>query len=305
MSYQARVFKVFIASPSDVTREREIVRSVLSQWNAINAEKQRLVLLPVGWETHGAPDSRSSAQTYINEYVLDRCDILIGVFWTRIGYPTKHHESGTVEEIKRHISNRKIAMLYFSNKPIPSNADLSQVSQVRELKNEFKSKSFYNEFDSEDDLQRRLYDHIQIKINEGAFRPFFDSDILATIKDDQELANRIQEYFPLVARNLLSTIVDEKRSDVVWDAILNKLTQSPADLRDSLLFLSRRSAFRHPVFSKGYKMLANCSQADFGVFLSDLYLINRYEFNDIFSQGLMKEGPFTEKMSEIILRDEG
>lgn len=48
MSYQAKVYKVFIASPSDVEAERNVVRLVLSKWNDINSESQGIVLLPVG-----------------------------------------------------------------------------------------------------------------------------------------------------------------------------------------------------------------------------------------------------------------
>lgn len=62
MSYNAKVYKVFIASPDDVHNEREIVRSVIMRWNAINAESKKIVLLPVGWETHAAPETRKSAQ---------------------------------------------------------------------------------------------------------------------------------------------------------------------------------------------------------------------------------------------------
>ena len=50
MSYYARIFKVMIASPSDVTRERNIIRKVLYEWNAINSDSRKIVLLPVGWE---------------------------------------------------------------------------------------------------------------------------------------------------------------------------------------------------------------------------------------------------------------
>ena len=48
MSYKVRAFKVFIASPSDVLQEREIVRSVISRWNSINSEREKIVLIPIG-----------------------------------------------------------------------------------------------------------------------------------------------------------------------------------------------------------------------------------------------------------------
>lgn len=149
MSYNAKVYKVFIASPNDVTIERNVIRSVLARWNAINSESQKTVLLPVGWDTHAAPESGKEPQQYINEHLLDKCDILIGVFWSRVGNPTKKYESGTIEEISRHIQERKLAMLYFSQKPYPQDAD----------------------------LEKKLYNHLEIKMTENKFRPTFDSDI--------------------------------------------------------------------------------------------------------------------------------
>lgn len=41
MSYSAVVYKVMIASPSDVSAERSIIREVLSEWNVVNADVRR------------------------------------------------------------------------------------------------------------------------------------------------------------------------------------------------------------------------------------------------------------------------
>ncbi len=304
MSYHAKVYKVFIASPDDVRKEREIVRSVLMRWNAIHAEDQQMVLLPVGWEIHAAPQMGMAAQEYINEEILDKCDILIGVFWTRIGSPTRKFGSGTIEEISRHVGARKLAMLYFSQKEIPFDADLTQVQKVRELKDQYKDHSLYGEFKDEKDLEIKLYNHIQIKMLEGKFRPTFDSDNLAKIQDDKELVKQIEGHFPLVSKNLVKIILDESRSDEVWQAIVRKLSKSPADLRDTLLYLAKRGAFRHKVFMWGYPALAKCSQADFGNFISELYSINRYEFYDIYGQGLLPDSPFARRLDMLIQKEE-
>ena len=77
MSYKARVFKVFVASPSDVTHERNIVYNAIFHWNAINAEDKKIVLLPIGWDISGAPEAGRPAQDYINIDLLDKCDVLI------------------------------------------------------------------------------------------------------------------------------------------------------------------------------------------------------------------------------------
>lgn len=304
MSYNAKIYKVFIASPDDVKEEREIVRSVIMRWNAINAESKHIVLLPVGWETHAAPGTGKSAQEYINEEVLDKCDILIGIFWTKLGSPTKIAKSGTVEEIQRHIGERKLAMIYFSTKEIPSNVDLKQLKMVRDFKKEIRDKSLYGEFSNVYDLESKLYNHLEIKISEGKFRSTWDSDILTKIKDDDELVLQINDHFPLVSRNLLQNIIDEDRTDKVWIAIVQKLSKSPADLRESLIFMAKRGAFRHKAYEVGYKSLAQCSQADFGNFMNTLYSINKYEFDYIFNQGLLEDSLFTRKLLELIKKNE-
>nr|WP_256377869.1 DUF4062 domain-containing protein [Synechococcus sp. PCC 7502] len=96
-----------MASPRDVTDERKIVREEIARWNSIHAESKAIVLLPTDWETDATPNSGVSAQTAINRQLVDSCDLLIGIFWTRIGTPTLDAESGTIEEIERSTANGK------------------------------------------------------------------------------------------------------------------------------------------------------------------------------------------------------
>ena len=70
MPYQATVYRVFIASPSDVTDEREIVTKVIDDWNAINSVKNSIVLLPIRWETHSYPQTGLHPQKIINKQIL-------------------------------------------------------------------------------------------------------------------------------------------------------------------------------------------------------------------------------------------
>lgn len=115
MSYNAKVFNVMIASPGDVASERSIIRRLHHEWNAVHAATRNIVLLPIGWESHSLPERGSAPQEIINNQILDKCDFLVGVFWTRIGTPTAEYSSGTVEEIEKHIESGKPAMLYFSS----------------------------------------------------------------------------------------------------------------------------------------------------------------------------------------------
>lgn len=88
MAYDAKVLDVMIASPSDVTTEHRVIREVLDEWNIVNARERRLVLLPCSWESHAAPLMGDRPQAIINRQVLKHADLLIAVFWTRLGSPT-------------------------------------------------------------------------------------------------------------------------------------------------------------------------------------------------------------------------
>ena len=117
MPYQATVIPIMIASPGDVYEEREVIREVVHNWNYINSTRTKVILIPAGWKTHTAPELGTRPQELINSRILRDCDLLIGVFWTRLGTPTGKSESGTVEEIEEHIKAGKPAMIYFSSKP--------------------------------------------------------------------------------------------------------------------------------------------------------------------------------------------
>jgi hypothetical protein len=170
MSYTATAYKVMIASPSDVVAERNVIREVLHEWNAVNSEKRQMVLLPVGWETHTSPEMGSAPQTIINDQILLTCDLLVGVFWTRVGTPTDKYMSGSVEEIEEHIRASKIAMLYFSSSPVmPDSIDPDQYTKLKEFKESCKSRGLFEPYSDIGDFKEKFYRHIQLKINQHEY----------------------------------------------------------------------------------------------------------------------------------------
>lgn len=167
MSYSAFTFNVMIASPGDVASERAIVRDVVYEWNAVNSNARKIVLLPIGWESHSSPEMGASAQAIINDQVLNKCDLLIGVFWTRIGTATDDYLSGTVEEIEKHIEAGKPAMLYFSSQPVAMDTvDLDQVAKLKSFKESCRQRALYESYDSHSDFKTKFYRHLQLKVNE-------------------------------------------------------------------------------------------------------------------------------------------
>lgn len=149
MPYEARVLKVMIASPGDVSAERQTVRDVLTEWNHIHSEDRGLVLMPIGWETHSSPTMGDRPQAIINKQILSNCDLLVAVFWTRIGSPTGVAVSGTVEEIQEHLNAGKPAMIYFSAAPVrPDSVDEIQYAALKEFKKECFKKGLVESYDT-------------------------------------------------------------------------------------------------------------------------------------------------------------
>jgi hypothetical protein len=77
------------------------------------------------------PRSGVRPQAAINDELVRISDILVGMFWTKLGTHTGVAESGTVEEIDQFVAAAKPAMLYFSRRPIDPNA--INVRQQRRL----------------------------------------------------------------------------------------------------------------------------------------------------------------------------
>ncbi|MFE8712563.1 MULTISPECIES: hypothetical protein [Aeromonas] len=163
MPYSATVFNVLIASPSDVPNERQAIAESLHEWNALHSEDTGKVLLPVMWESHSAPSMGDRPQGIINELVVKSCDMLIGAFWTRIGSPTGIENSGTVEEIKWFLKQKKPVMLYYSDAPVqPSKIDNSQLEKLEEFKTSIRNQGIQESYSTVEELKTKLSRHLTI-----------------------------------------------------------------------------------------------------------------------------------------------
>jgi hypothetical protein len=113
MPTRSLTYRVLVASPSDLAEERQAATEVVYEWNAQHAAAESVVLLPV----------------------VRGSDILIGMFWTKLGTNTGVAESGTLEEIDQFVATKKPALLYFSSRPIdPNKIDIKQHRKLRAFK---------------------------------------------------------------------------------------------------------------------------------------------------------------------------
>ncbi|WP_394424429.1 hypothetical protein [Vreelandella stevensii] len=122
--------------------------------------------MPCGWETHSAPLLGGRAQGVINEQVVHGCDMLVGVFWTRLGSPTGASESGTVEEIEWFIQNQRPVMLYFSSQQVDiGSLDVDQLSSLRAFQKKMQKVGLTGSYRDINDFKEQLASQISINVN--------------------------------------------------------------------------------------------------------------------------------------------
>jgi hypothetical protein len=170
VSYTATVIPIMIASPGDVADEREITRQVIHDWNDMNSQRSKVMLSAVGWDSHSSPELGTRPQELINKRVLQDCDLLIGIFWTRLGTPTGKAQSGTVEEIEEHVAAGKPAMIYFSSKPVSlESVELEQYRKVKAVRSEWQQRGLVETYDDLEQFRRKLTKQLQLCLNKNEY----------------------------------------------------------------------------------------------------------------------------------------
>jgi hypothetical protein len=154
---RSETYRVLIASPSDLAEERQAATEVVYEWNAQHATAECIVLLPIKWETHAMPQSGVRPQAAINRQLVRGSDILIGMFWTKLGTNTGAAESGSVEEIDQFVATSRPSLLYFSRRPIdPNKIDLTQHKKLRSFKAATFKKALVGTFGTMAELRETL-----------------------------------------------------------------------------------------------------------------------------------------------------
>ena len=189
MAYQATVLNVMIASPSDVADERQLVRDAIYEWNAIHSKQFGVMLNPIGWEHNVAPQMGGRPQEIINKNILNDSDILIGIFWTRLGSPTGEFASGTVEEISRHCDKNKLASIYISKRSYPDNIDLQQLQLLRDQTQLWLNDGLLEFYDDRYSFKQKIKDHLSLQIQNNANLKELIRPIQSSPKNNTFLSN--------------------------------------------------------------------------------------------------------------------
>jgi hypothetical protein len=221
MAFNATVYRIFIASPSDVEKERKEICQIIYDWNITNGNQNGVILEPVRYQSHSIPEMGDRAQALINKQLLDESDLLIGIFWTRLGTPTGDFESGSQEEVEKFRIEKKPVMLYFSDAPIPPSMlekNRSQYKKLMEYKKTCEQNAIIHPYKRVSDLKKLFSAHLNLAIS---------------------------KYFP----KTISTNKDTIKTNFLWNG--SDIDEFILKEKELLIFLKDG----YTIFSKKYNLL--------------------------------------------------
>jgi hypothetical protein len=160
---------VVIASPGDTSEERAAVRDQINDWNINNGRRANIALLPWLYERSAVPSLGGRPQSIINAQAVDRSDVVVAFFDSRLGTETGVDVSGTAEEIRRAHKLGKPVHVYFSNEPIPRNADLDQQAALRAFRDELEAEGLLGDYDDPADLAGQVIRALEHDIDEAGW----------------------------------------------------------------------------------------------------------------------------------------
>jgi len=99
--YSASAYSVLISAPGDVRDEDlHAATEAVNRWSNIYGRRMAVAAVPAHWRHHSAAEHGIRPQASLNSQLVDSADIVIALFWHRLGTATGEAESGTAEEIK-------------------------------------------------------------------------------------------------------------------------------------------------------------------------------------------------------------
>ena len=138
------VCRLMISCPSDVKTEIEIINRVVDNINDSIGFSMNIFVKTLYWSKNVMPEAGEYPQSIINKQILDKSDAIIAIFGNRIGSPTQHYESGTIEEIELMIQKGKQVFVYFSDKPVrKSEIDMEAETKIQAFKEKYKDRGIY------------------------------------------------------------------------------------------------------------------------------------------------------------------
>jgi hypothetical protein len=166
--YSATTYRLLISAPGDISeQDLRIVTETIGRWNASYGQEFGAVVVPVHWEMNSAAEHGERPQASLNAQLVESADILIALFWHRLGSDTGEAESGTVEEIEEADEHGAYVAILRCTRDYPQDSmDPGQVERVQEFFGRMRPKSLMLDYDND----RVLAQHVEAIVNRAISR---------------------------------------------------------------------------------------------------------------------------------------
>lgn len=157
MPFSAQVYPLLLSSPSDVAADVELAFGAVHRWNVMYGKEFGSNVLPLHWSTHAAAEFGVRPQESLNKQLVEQADIVIALFWHRLGTDTGKAESGTVEEIEEaNERGANVAILRCVRAIPPDDVDHNQMKRLDEYLKKIRDKALILDYGDDDSLRQRV-----------------------------------------------------------------------------------------------------------------------------------------------------
>jgi hypothetical protein len=180
------------------------VTRAVERWNVLYGVGSAAVVIPTTWIEHSAARYSERPQSVLNEQLVDIADIVIAIFWNRLGSPTGEAESGTLEEIARaHDRGAYVGILRCERPVKQEEIDLDQLTRLREYFETIKGEALYLGYVDTGGLSR----HVDAILNQAVARGGAHLDDLAPAASGASVWPRVdrERYQETDSRGRLKT----------------------------------------------------------------------------------------------------
>ena len=209
--FQSNTYRIMIGNPSDIVEEVGIAKEVILKWSCLNAESHNIVLLPLHWTDNAYPGTGQHPQKMLDRILVDKSDMLICIFGSKIGTETDTHDSGSIEEIEEHIKAGKQVMIFFKRNGNVLNIDLNQIKKLQSFRERIKNTTMWWEYDSANDFRKLLEDKLQLFVNDN----WLNQPVVATKTEEPEIKYKYGEFELVIFSKWANNTVD-KQYMAVW-----------------------------------------------------------------------------------------
>lgn len=151
-----RELRVVLVSPSDVKEERDYAERVIEEINEVLAPTLELSLKIFRWESDTTPAFHARGPQGVIDFMADitNCDIVLAIFWKRLGTPLDSGLTGTEHEFWKAYKSwqehrRPQIMTYFNRAPLQylSIEEADQIKALLEFRTRFPKEGFWTEYE--------------------------------------------------------------------------------------------------------------------------------------------------------------